>query len=149
MFSPTIREDLSRLRRSELTRRAERHRRLAPVPRARSARRVISALLAIIQRHATLPASSRSRRGVARGDRPFVSLRESVANDTRPDRPLRAPKSGAAIALRSSSRGFSHFGGPLGAVSTLEMKPSWNRPLAMRTSDTVGRAARAVQAHRT
>jgi hypothetical protein len=75
MLSPTIREDLGRLRQIEIARQAERRGRLATVREGTTARKTTPAFLKLF-RHRTAPSrSARTHEGPALGDEPFVSLR--------------------------------------------------------------------------
>jgi hypothetical protein len=75
MLSPTIREDLVRLRQIELARQVERSRGLATAPQTASPRRVTSVLLALLHRRTTRPASAYPQDSLGFGDRPFAPLR--------------------------------------------------------------------------
>jgi hypothetical protein len=83
MLSPTIREDLGRLRQIELAREAERRGRLAIAPQASFARRKSSAFLALLSRRSMASASPRPQESRALRDEPFVALRALSSDKTR------------------------------------------------------------------
>jgi hypothetical protein len=59
MLSPTIREELGRLRQIELAREAERRGRLTSIPQATIPRRATSAFVALLRRRLALPTGPR------------------------------------------------------------------------------------------
>jgi hypothetical protein len=75
MLSPTIREELGRLRQIELARAAERRGRLVTAPQLASARRAISALLAVVLRRPWASSTDGRPTTAESLGEPFVSFR--------------------------------------------------------------------------